>query len=29
VDVSPALAAEIAVWALQRAVKEIPRSKVW
>jgi hypothetical protein len=29
VDVSPALAAEIAVWALRHAVKRIPRSKVW
>jgi hypothetical protein len=29
VDVSPALAAEIAVWALQHASARIPRSKVW
>ncbi len=29
VDVSPALAAEIAVWMLQHAPAPIPRSKVW
>jgi hypothetical protein len=29
VDVAPALAAEIAVWALQHAVERIPRTKVW
>lgn len=29
VDVSPALAAEIAVWALRHAVKPVLRSKVW
>jgi hypothetical protein len=29
VDVAPALAAEIAVWALQHAPAPIPRSKVW
>ena len=29
VDVAPALAAEIAVWMLQHAVKPRPRSKVW